>query len=860
MKVKAFSGFSVSPGNLDFGTVIIGASSNSECITFTNTGNVTLFFSNIQIIDGNGQFAFTSSKPNTIPVGGSANVCLDFTPSGSGSQSTVLHVDVIGWFYFRSMNIPISGRGGIPQASVFASPEMINFGNVEVGSQSDPQCITLSNTGGLPVMIVNSEILYNSFEDISFTSEFSTVIPIQGSTNICLKFAPQSTGIHGGYLHLECTADYGALDTDIYIPVYGTGVAPFIELAPVTVPNTPTMLFVGTTLKVGANSEQCMQIRNTGTSPLIINGDNTVIANDLLQEFSITQLPTNAIQPGDVGLICIKYSCKQEARSNAVLEIRSNAINGDKMVGFAGRGIIPRIVVVPNSITIDSLELGSRVCQYLQISNPGSDTLWYRNYFSSNDGDFSMQSDQTARYFLAPGASTYLTVCFAPIQEGSRQARVTFTTNIPTTFEQMPKDTGMLNVTLTGTGIARSIVYVMRSYQLSDTIEVGQEQCEHAQIVNLGATPATITAAELGPNDGMDIRYEGLQFPLTIAPRSKVEFTVCVSPNQRGNDEARIRFFGEGKQTGQSFSVYGGVYCGDPEPLSFFENMKVIKNGYFSQKLTVTNCGDFPQVYSATVSGDGYQIGNFQCIVSAPIWPGERAEYDVQFHPTTMGIKPGNILIQGYNMPDITIPLSGEGACSVPEVGSFEIPATAIGSASTFYVIVSNNGNYDWNPGTPFISPSGAFSVVSSPSVIAANQSGVYTLKFEPAAYGLTSALMTFPEAGPCQESDIGINLTGNAVMSQVKEISAEGFSLEQNYPNPASDVSMFGFTIPKTLAVRIDLIDMKGNLVKQIVDAKFNQGYHSVSFSTRDLASGTYLYKLESANVSLTRALIIQK
>ncbi|MCK6614571.1 MAG: 5'-nucleotidase C-terminal domain-containing protein [Ignavibacteriaceae bacterium] len=88
------------------------------------------------------------------------------------------------------------------------------------------------------------------------------------------------------------------------------------------------------------------------------------------------------------------------------------------------------------------------------------------------------------------------------------------------------------------------------------------------------------------------------------------------------------------------------------------------------------------------------------------------------------------------------------------------------------------------------------------------------------------------------------------------------GFNLEQNYPNPFNPSTTINYFLPKAGFVSLRIYDLSGALVTTLVDSYQEEGSYSVVFdvSSRNLASGTYFYRLESGGKSLTKKLLLVK
>ena len=90
-------------------------------------------------------------------------------------------------------------------------------------------------------------------------------------------------------------------------------------------------------------------------------------------------------------------------------------------------------------------------------------------------------------------------------------------------------------------------------------------------------------------------------------------------------------------------------------------------------------------------------------------------------------------------------------------------------------------------------------------------------------------------------------------------------FSLEQNYPNPFNPSTTINFKIEESGFVSLIVYDMLGNKVAQIAGERLSAGFHSYTFDVnrlgeRMLASGVYLYSLETEKINLTKKMIYLK
>ena len=86
------------------------------------------------------------------------------------------------------------------------------------------------------------------------------------------------------------------------------------------------------------------------------------------------------------------------------------------------------------------------------------------------------------------------------------------------------------------------------------------------------------------------------------------------------------------------------------------------------------------------------------------------------------------------------------------------------------------------------------------------------------------------------------------------------GVKLNQNYPNPFNPSTVITFELPAASSVELKVFDITGREVATLLNETRTAGTHQVRFDASDLASGMYLYRLKTANNTLTRKLTLIK
>ncbi|MEP1306525.1 MAG: T9SS type A sorting domain-containing protein [Balneola sp.] len=85
-------------------------------------------------------------------------------------------------------------------------------------------------------------------------------------------------------------------------------------------------------------------------------------------------------------------------------------------------------------------------------------------------------------------------------------------------------------------------------------------------------------------------------------------------------------------------------------------------------------------------------------------------------------------------------------------------------------------------------------------------------------------------------------------------------FELKQNYPNPFNPSTNISFTIPQSGNVEIIVYNMLGQKVSTLINTRYVQGTHSITFDASNLASGIYLYRIKSNNFVSTKRMTLIK
>jgi hypothetical protein len=76
-------------------------------------------------------------------------------------------------------------------------------------------------------------------------------------------------------------------------------------------------------------------------------------------------------------------------------------------------------------------------------------------------------------------------------------------------------------------------------------------------------------------------------------------------------------------------------------------------------------------------------------------------------------------------------------------------------------------------------------------------------------------------------------------------------FSVSQNYPNPFNPSTKIDYQVPVDAKVILEVYNIAGQKVMELVNAQMSAGYYSVDFGASKLASGVYIYRLAASDIA---------
>ncbi len=107
------------------------------------------------------------------------------------------------------------------------------------------------------------------------------------------------------------------------------------------------------------------------------------------------------------------------------------------------------------------------------------------------------------------------------------------------------------------------------------------------------------------------------------------------------------------------------------------------------------------------------------------------------------------------------------------------------------------------------------------------------------------------------------IDFNGTSKYSKTIEVDMNqplSYLLNQNYPNPFNPTTVISYAIPKDGFITLKIYNMLGQEVANLYQGFQKAGSYHANFDASKLASGMYLYKLQTNNFTETKKMLLLK
>jgi len=109
------------------------------------------------------------------------------------------------------------------------------------------------------------------------------------------------------------------------------------------------------------------------------------------------------------------------------------------------------------------------------------------------------------------------------------------------------------------------------------------------------------------------------------------------------------------------------------------------------------------------------------------------------------------------------------------------------------------------------------------------------------------------------------LNFVLDPVANEDEYLPAVSTELIGNYPNPFNPETTIAYSIKDRCKVRLEVYNLKGQLVRTLVNEEKANGHYKAVFNAKDekgntLSSGIYFYRLQAGNYISTRKMLLME
>jgi archaellum component FlaF (FlaF/FlaG flagellin family) len=256
----------------------------------------------------------------SLAAGASCNVSVKFTPTALGTRFgtvTISDTDPTS-----PQVLPLTGVG----SEVGISPTSLSFANQAVGTSSNPQTVTLTNSGSSNINVTKIAVLgiYNQsiLFDFTSTTDCIGILAPQAQCSVNVTFVPDVTGP----ITATVAIYHSDPDSPVLVPVSGTGVGtPMVSLA-------PGSLDFGNQ-RVGTSSTPLpITLTNTGTAILNVS---SILASGPFSESDDCR-PT--VAAGASCTVNVTFTPVTTGGATGTITFSDNASDSPQAVSLTGTG------------------------------------------------------------------------------------------------------------------------------------------------------------------------------------------------------------------------------------------------------------------------------------------------------------------------------------------------------------------------------------------------------------------------------------------------------------------------------------------------------------------------------------------
>ncbi|HEY6444926.1 MAG TPA: choice-of-anchor D domain-containing protein [Acidobacteriaceae bacterium] len=740
---------SLSPPSLAFGNQEVGATSATQPVTLTNSGDQSL--TGIAVVVS-GNFTLGTNCGATLAGHSSCSMLVAYAPYATGSASGTLTVSD----ELRTQKLTLSGTGLAPP-QIMSSPSSLSFGIVTINSTSSAQIVTVNNTGGFAIIDL-AALVTAGFGIASNSCPVS--LAAGSSCQIGIDFGPTVASSVTGTLTLSASN----LAASSLVALSGTGVTPGnIVLTPVAITYPATL--IGSTA-----AAQNVTVANTGGSPVALT--NETVSGDFA--ISSNTCGSTLAPPGSCQIAIVFTPSASGTRSGSLFVFDSLGTQTATLSG-AGQSAATD-TLAPASLAFGNQQVGATgAAQIITLANNGDQTL--TGIAVSSTGHFTLTNNCGPT--LAGHTTCSMLVAFAPVATGAASGTLTVS-------DEFRSQT----IALAGTGLAPPAISISSSSVDFGSVTVNATSAvSPVTVTNTGGYPIIDLAALVTP--GFSIASNSC--PPTLALASSCQIGIDFAPASSGSLTGALTLTASNLSTSTVVALTGtGLAPGNIvlTPVSVSFPATLIGSTAAAQSVTVQNTGGSPVALSSESATGDFAISSNTCGTS--LAAQATCQVAILFTPSTCGARAGTLSIAD-SLGTQTEPLSGTGQSAATDSlspSSLAFGDQQVGATSTMQTVTLTNSG-DQTLTAIAASSAGNFTLTSNcGTTLPGHMACSLFVAFVPASPGAASGTLTVSDEFRSQTAALsGTGLAPPAI--SVSPSSPDFGSITVNTPSAVNTVTV---------------------------------------------------------------------
>jgi subtilase family serine protease len=318
---------SLSPAALTFASTTVGSTTAAQVITIKNTGTAAVTLTS-ETITGANATSFVKSATTcgtSLAAAASCTVSVEFKPAAAGSLTGSLSIadNATG----SPQLVSLQGTATAPSTpTVTLSPASIAFPTTIIGTTSDEQIVSLTNTGSTAVTITSFALGGSNPTSFEQLTTCGSTLAASASCSFYVAFKPSATGALTATLNVADTAS----GSPQKVTLTGTGApAPSVKLS-------ATSLSFPTTKSGSTSAAQSISLTNSGTAA--INLTSISLAGTNPTSFQEVTNCGATLAAGASCTVYIAFSPTSTGALKATLSVVDNGASSPQSVALSGTG------------------------------------------------------------------------------------------------------------------------------------------------------------------------------------------------------------------------------------------------------------------------------------------------------------------------------------------------------------------------------------------------------------------------------------------------------------------------------------------------------------------------------------------